>query len=75
MSERVRRQCSRILHVVLVMLTLGAGGCSSCGPDPTLIQVIGQTIYNTGKYACRQNPATCDVPEGDRGPAVSSNRR
>ena len=56
----------RVLWTVFAVLT--AGGCS--GDDwPRL---LGQTLYNSGKYACTQS-SNCDTA-GDS-PGSASNRR
>lgn len=56
-------------RLLLPVLVLAAGGCSSGEDWPRL---IGQSLYNAGHYFCGQS-AHCDTPD-DR-PGDSDNRR
>jgi hypothetical protein len=57
--------------LLILLLSLPAGACTS----DEFVRGLLQTVYNSGKYLCRQSPGNCDVPPDDKGPAASSNRR
>jgi len=51
---------------------VAAGAVGGCTTDEFL-RVGGQTLYNSGKYLCRQS-ADCDA-DGEYHPGATSNRR
>jgi hypothetical protein len=57
--------------LLILLLSLPVGACTS----DEFVHGLLQTVYNSGKYLCRQSPGNCDVPPDDKGPATSSNRR
>jgi hypothetical protein len=57
----------RILLLLIAALSLG--GCAEPTDWPRL---IGQTLYNSGKYVCTQS-SNCDP--GDAAPGSGANRR
>ncbi|HYN38616.1 MAG TPA: hypothetical protein VES39_05135 [Rhodospirillales bacterium] len=54
---------------MLLLVALSLGGCAETTDWPRL---IGQTLYNSGRYVCTQS-SNCDP--GDASPGSSSNRQ
>jgi hypothetical protein len=65
-NKAVRLACAS----ASVLAGMSVGGCTT----DEFVHFVGQTLYNSGRYACTQS-RTCDVPADDRGPAASTDRR
>ncbi|MBK8210840.1 MAG: hypothetical protein IPK78_13640 [Rhodospirillales bacterium] len=55
--------------VMLLVIALSAGGCAGGDGWPRL---VGQTLYNSGKYVCTQS-SNCE--SGGDSPGGAPNRR
>ena len=54
------------------------GGIVACTTACTTVEFVHgalQTLYNSGKYLCKQSPGRCDVPQDHNAPGAATNRR
>ena len=65
-----RRVRTLLMLCLLATTAFAAGGCTT----DEFLRVGGQTLYNSGKYLCRQSPGSCDA-DGEYHPGATSNRR
>ena len=57
--------CENLARVVLLVSVLAAAGCTG----RELVQELGQTLYNSGKYLCMQSNR-CDTPDDGLSPSI-----
>jgi hypothetical protein len=63
----------RIRMLWLIMGALSAAMATAGCTTDEVLRIGGQTLYNSGKYLCRQS-ADCDA-DGEVRPGATSNRR